>query len=100
MNDIPPISIPEYGSLMNSVSIRDPFQDYTPKTVLVIGNGFDLSLKMKTSYHNFAGSKFWPFADKEKYNESSLPCFLNNNYYKAKAFDTSGTHVVRLCPKA
>ena len=52
----------------------------------MIGNGFDLSLKMKTSYHDFAGSKFWPFADKEKYAESSLPYFLNNNYDKAKSW--------------
>lgn len=86
MNAIPPISVPDYGSLMNSVSIKDPFQNYTPKTVLVIGNGFDLSLKMKTSYHDFAGSKFWPFAAKEKYAESSLPYFLNNNYDKAKSW--------------
>ena len=86
MNDIPQISIPDYGSLMNSVSIKDPFQNYTPKTVLVIGNGFDLSLKMKTSYHDFAGSKFWPFVDRENYAESSLPYFLNNNYDKAKSW--------------
>jgi len=86
MNDIPPISIPDYGSIMNSASIQNPFQNYTPKTVLVIGNGFDLSLKMKTSYHDFAGSKFWPFADKEKYAESSLPYFLNNNYDKANSW--------------
>ena len=48
MFDIPKMSFPDYGSLMNSASIQDPFQNYTPKTVLVIGNGFDLSLKMKT----------------------------------------------------
>jgi hypothetical protein len=41
---------------------------------------------MKTSYHDFAGSKFWPFADKEKYTESSLPYFLNNNYDKANSW--------------
>lgn len=86
MNDNPPITIPDYGSTMNSASIQNPFQNYTPKTVLVIGNGFDLSLKMKTSYHDFAGSKFWPFSDKEKYTESSLPYFLNNNYDKANSW--------------
>lgn len=86
MFDIPKMSFPDYGSLMNSASIQDPFQNYTPKTVLVIGNGFDLSLKMKTSYHDFAGSKFWPFADKDKYAEYSLPYFLNNNYDKANSW--------------
>lgn len=86
MFDIPKMSFPDYGSLMNSASIQDPFQNYTPKTVLVIGNGFDLSLKMKTSYHDFAGSKFWPFADKDKYAASSLPYFLNNNYDKANSW--------------
>ena len=70
MNDNSPITIPDYGSTMNSASIQNPFQNYTPKTVLVIGNGFDLSLKMKTSYHDFAGSKFWPFSDKEKYRRN------------------------------
>ena len=86
MNDIPQISIPDYGSIMAPDPIRDAFQNYTPKTVLVLGNGFDLSLKMKTSYKDFASSTFWPFSDKEKYAEFSLPYFLNSNYDKAKSW--------------
>lgn len=86
MIDIPKITFPDYEPIMSPQTLEDSLQNYTPKTVLVVGNGFDLSLKMKTSYHDFAGSKFWPFADKEKYAESSLPYFLNNNYDKAKSW--------------
>lgn len=32
-----------------------------PLSVLLIGNGFDLDLGMKTSYKDFANSKLWPF---------------------------------------
>lgn len=31
--------------------------------VLIIGNGFDLDLELKTSYNNFYESDFWPFKE-------------------------------------
>lgn len=31
--------------------------------VLIIGNGFDLDLELKTSYNNFYESDFWPFRE-------------------------------------
>lgn len=34
---------------------------WSPLSVLVIGNGFDLDLGMHTSYKDFAYSKLWPF---------------------------------------
>lgn len=41
--------------------------------ILIIGNGFDLDLGMKTSYKDFFNSRFWPF-HKKLYDYSS------NNY--------------------
>ena len=47
-------------------------------TVLIIGNGFDLDLGMKTRYIDFASDKdFWPFGNKHDYEENTLPCYLN-----------------------
>lgn len=31
--------------------------------VLVLGNGFDIDLGLKTKYRDFADSEFWPFND-------------------------------------
>lgn len=33
--------------------------------VLIIGNGFDIDLGLKTRYRDFADSDFWPFKDEE-----------------------------------
>lgn len=33
------------------------------KRTLVIGNGFDLDVGLKTRYIDFAESKWWPFKD-------------------------------------
>lgn len=35
--------------------------------LLIIGNGFDLSLGMKTKFSDFAISKFWPFSNNAKF---------------------------------
>lgn len=35
------------------------------KTILVLGNGFDMDLGWQTSYKSFAESEFWPFTQKE-----------------------------------
>lgn len=49
-------------------------------TTLIIGNGFDLALKLKTSYRDFANSEFWPIAHMSANNlrENSL----KNSIYK------------------
>ena len=41
---------------MRQISIVGP-------NLLFIGNGFDLALKLKTSYKDFVNSSFWPFAE-------------------------------------
>lgn len=52
-------------------------KSYMPKTLLIIGNGFDMSLGLKTSYKAFAKSKYWPF-DGYFYNiHNELSKFLN-----------------------
>lgn len=33
------------------------------KSTLIIGNGFDLDVSMKTAYRDYAESKWWPFRD-------------------------------------
>lgn len=39
-------------------------RDFTPKkVVMIIGNGFDMDLGLRTSYRDFAHSDFWPFQD-------------------------------------
>lgn len=35
------------------------------KTVLFIGNGFDLAINLKTSYSDFVNSPFWPLKEKK-----------------------------------
>ena len=35
----------------------------SPRVVMIIGNGFDMDLGLKTSYREFANSDFWPFQD-------------------------------------
>lgn len=44
--------------------------------VLVLGNGFDLSVGLKTAYIDFFNSKYWPFAGKK----SSMAVYLNNRF--------------------
>jgi len=44
------------------------------KTVIVIGNGFDLDAGLKTSYYDFARSRWWPF---EKNATTGLAYYLN-----------------------
>ncbi len=48
-----------------------------PKSVLVLGNGFDIDLGMKTRYEQFVKSTDWPFDKSNNYDETSLPYFLN-----------------------
>lgn len=55
-----------------------PKVNYTPHSVLVLGNGFDLSLGMKTKYSDFASNeKYWPFKESMFANDDhSLPHFV------------------------
>lgn len=56
-----------------------------PDTLLVIGNGFDLDLGLKTSYRDFFDSGFWPF---QYHNvEAGLSGFLNEKRGREKWFD-------------
>ena len=47
-----------------------------PKTIAIIGNGFDLNLGMRTSYRDFLVSPFFPKSD----DESSLAAHLRRKY--------------------
>lgn len=69
--NIPNIHMPELPQKM------EPIKNYTPKSVLVLGNGFDIDLGINTRYENFVESCFWPFDKTNKYEENSLPFFLN-----------------------
>ena len=46
---------------------------------MILGNGFDIDLGIKTKYSQFADSPFWPFHENITFEEDSLPYFLNNS---------------------
>ena len=52
-------------------------ESYTPFSLLILGNGFDKDLGMKTSYRDFAESTFWPFPTVSTEAQDSLAYFLN-----------------------
>lgn len=52
--------------------------------VFIIGNGFDLDLGWRTSYKDFAYSKYWNFI---KYNTSNLFHYLNDRKNTNSWFD-------------
>ena len=58
--------------------IQSPIVNQTPKSVLILGNGFDLDLGLKTSYKDFVESSYWPFEKSNCYEENTLPYFLND----------------------
>lgn len=51
--------------------------NHNPFCVVILGNGFDLGLGLKTSYKDFANSKYWPFCSNKKWEPRSLAYFLN-----------------------
>lgn len=55
-----------------------------PNNILIIGNGFDLDLGLKTKYSDFAKSDFWPKAAEER---SFLCQYLNQKKDKDEWFD-------------
>lgn len=57
----------------------DPQKKHVPRSILILGNGFDIDLGMKTKYSQFADSPFWPFHENITFEEDSLPYFLNNS---------------------
>lgn len=58
---------------------------WSPLSVLIIGNGFDLDLGMHTSYKDFANSKLWRF-DNPVYDRG-LGYYLNQKKDKENWFD-------------
>lgn len=63
---------PEFPKSWNPSSIR---QNHS---VLILGNGFDIDLGLQTTYKAFfENEKYWPFKKDIKYEEGSLPFFLN-----------------------
>lgn len=74
----PNIDIPNMNIYQEQMKF-DPLANYTPKSILVLGNGFDLDLGMKTSYRCFADSEEWPFDESNGYETDSLPYFLNQH---------------------
>ena len=54
-----------------------------PNNILIIGNGFDLDLGLKTKYSDFAKSDFWPKAAVER---SFLCQYLNQKKDKDEWF--------------
>lgn len=39
-----------------------------PNKTLILGNGFDLDLKLPTTYADFASSQFWPLIDQDAFH--------------------------------
>ena len=74
------------GGKLNNPSIRKPeFISETPKlgretikTVVILGNGFDIDLGIHTAYMQFAKSDYWPFKGKAYDSEGTLGRFLND----------------------
>lgn len=62
--------------------VDSSIKSQAPRSVLVLGNGFDLDLGLNTSYENFVNSDYWPFNRSVFYDKGSLPHFLNNHLGK------------------
>ena len=48
-----------------------------PKTLLIIGNGFDLNMGLKTSYRNFVNSQYCPFGNNRCVLSRGIGPYLN-----------------------
>ena len=55
-------------------------------SILIIGNGFDLDLGIKTKYIDFANSEYWPFKERFSFEENTLPFFLNSRKNKVETW--------------
>lgn len=67
--EIPTIQMPSFDVGKSSL-IRER------KSILILGNGFDLCAGLKSSFSSFAKSNFWPL--KGGFTPGSLPAFLND----------------------
>ena len=75
---IPRIDIPAINHSEPILKYRNPFEREFPKTVVVLGNGFDMDLGLKTSYNSFAAcKKFWPFEHPVYQYDECMGNFLN-----------------------
>lgn len=73
---------------MNTGQFSPKMPERTPKTVLILGNGFDLDLGMHTSYKSFAtNEKYWPFRNKIYHSDGMLSKFLNDKRDTESWFD-------------
>ena len=52
------------------------------ESTLIIGNGFDLDLGLKTSYKDFRNSEPWPIKDVNLNDYTSLQCYLINTVWQ------------------
>jgi hypothetical protein len=57
------------------------------ESTLIIGNGFDLDLGLKTSYKDFRNSELWPIHDVDLKDYDSLQCYLHKNTMADNWFD-------------
>lgn len=68
-------------------------------TILVLGNGFDISLDRKTRYKDFCDSDLWPF-EKEYENKMGLGNYLlqrKNNDYKIERWIDLEEELYKYC---
>lgn len=79
IKDIPQFALPEIN--FNPKIVNDEIL-----YVVVLGNGFDLDLGLKTTYKNFAESKDWPFKGLIT-GEDTLRGFLNDKKDIEQWFD-------------
>ena len=72
------IPMPEINAYDSGVK-WNPIENHIPRSVLILGNGFDLDLGIQTKYSQFADSPDWPFKDVKSYEDDTLPYFLNSH---------------------
>ena len=62
----------------------------TPRSVLILGNGFDLDLGLNTRYEDFVNSDFWPFKRVSELDENSLTAhYIHSDVKSVGEFDSS-----------
>lgn len=72
---------------MNESILNTPENFWGPREdiLLILGNGFDLDLGLKTRFKDFTNSSYWPFGDRAKYD--GLGGFLNHRQKTDEWFD-------------
>ena len=82
-------------NIQQEVSVTYGTDDLGANTLLIIGNGFDLDLGLKTRYSDFAKSSFWPF----RYRIFGLGGYLNLYQYSDHWFDLEA-RIAKYCEKS